>query len=98
MRRRISSEENQRLALAFGMHFRDEEPATDQSPWQTIESAPKDGTKILLWDGHDCNTASWDKHEGWVVSCVATDFNYYETVNNPTHWQPLPAPPVTEKP
>lgn len=32
-------------------------------------------------------------HKGWQVCCIATDWNYYEELLNPTHWMPLPPPP-----
>lgn len=35
----------------------EERPA---SPWQPIDTAPKDGTKILIWDGKGQFAAWWD--------------------------------------
>lgn len=51
--------------------------------WQPIESAPKDGTRLMLWDsraGGYAVTGAW----------VAGSADDHETI---THWQPLPAPP-----
>lgn len=70
------------------------------SEWQPIETAPKDGTKILVGrftgkEGH--------LHEGriavdWYRSAgIGAGFTGFGKFNNrhwpATHWQPLPAPP-----
>jgi hypothetical protein len=61
-----------------------------------IETAPKDGTKILVCtkDG-ECGVAHWGQISmagdmGWQVSVVSTDWNYYEYISNPRYWMPLP--------
>ncbi len=54
--------------------------------WQPIESAPKDGTRLMLWDsraGGYAVTGAW----------VAGSADDHETI---THWQPLPGPPEVE--
>lgn len=58
--------------------------------WQSIETAPKDGTSVLVYDGHIW-IAEWyetnDRIKGWWAqdhSC------------NPTHWMHLPEPPNSE--
>ena len=71
------------------------------SKWQPIETAPRDGTRILVFDGKEINTVDYsepyyigiNKHieieESWVQisdSGRATEFF-------PTHWMPLPEPP-----
>jgi hypothetical protein len=77
--------------------------------WQPIETAPKDGTLVLLAGGHDDNVnytrdekliafmqapcrAVWTG-ESWLIGlseacCVGTERE------NPTHWMPLPEPPL----
>lgn len=59
--------------------------------WQTIESAPKDGTRILLYTApYGAGSGHWDGkwHSHFCL-------NRHHT---PTKWQPLPAPPTqTEK-
>jgi hypothetical protein len=68
--------------------------------WQPIETAPKDGTRILLWDTDEAVIAKWDDismggAKGWQVAVVNMigDVNYYDAAFNPTHWMPLPEPP-----
>jgi hypothetical protein len=67
------------------------------SRWQPIESAPKDGTAVLIFvpdmgnwpDRPTIVTAFWNGGLGWcdnaMVGC--------QTYGRPTHWMPLPAPP-----
>ena len=69
--------------------------------WQPIETAPKDGTKILAynyyrkyaeWTGKDeydywIEIAYWDK-DGWWINAFAPPGDKYFT-----HWMPLPTPP-----
>ena len=61
---------------------------TAPSGWQPIETAPKDGTPILVFD------------EGAI--CIATFADDYWWDNGamtipPTHWMPLPDPPVAAR-
>lgn len=58
--------------------------------WQPIETAPKDGTEILVYAPGFCQTALWESYtfsEGWVNDSSGN------WLNDPTHWMPLPEPP-----
>lgn len=57
------------------------------SEWQPIETAPKDGTPILVADsGPYAFVVEWNnKHRAWL----GADRSAWE----PTHWMPLPEPP-----
>ena len=63
--------------------------------WRPIETAPKNGTTILLSNGTWINFGRWHRHlygrgsPGWVI-------NDCGTVERITHWMPLPHPPETE--
>ena len=72
------------------------------SDWQLIETAPKDGTHIVLFDsnvsqwafGHfmaDVEWANKGKKPGeWMAQPS------WFPLATPTHWQPLPAPPTAQ--
>ena len=72
------------------------------SKWQPIETAPKDGTRVLLTEewgvviGRWCEEAQLglcEEGPGWqVFEC--DDCWYSVAAENPTHWMPLPAPPT----
>ena len=65
--------------------------------WQPISTAPKDGTAILgYW-----SPAIENGRDGIDVTCFrAGDWRDPEDSDSswrkPTHWMPLPAPPVTK--
>ena len=61
-----------------------------------IETAPKDGTRILVCDESNWYVAAWgetNSGKGWVYAVVAIDWNYYEVVYSPIYWAPLPKIP-----
>ncbi len=68
--------------------------------WQPIETAPKDGTTILVFQ-EAIGTAYWfegtDGSHGWIVHDVARDdwtrSASHRGVDPPTHWMPLPEQP-----
>jgi hypothetical protein len=56
--------------------------------WQPIETAPRDGTEILVWGGgHDVASVWWQDGDEDVW------FNG-DVIVHPTHWMPLPKPPA----
>lgn len=70
----------------------------DANGWMPIESAPKDGTRVLIWQGEAYvawfeREYAWVSHGGaWISERYRSDTYEYA----PTHWQPLPKPPVSE--
>lgn len=58
--------------------------------WKPIESAPKDGSRVLIWHPDYCApiTAQWYGSEGWKMDSDVSPF-----WQQPTHWMPLPAEP-----
>ncbi|MGI9292383.1 MAG: DUF551 domain-containing protein [Pseudomonadales bacterium] len=64
--------------------------------WQPIETAPKDGTWVLLGGcefGYIIQTARWYDWgvQGWEWG------DYSNRGFKPTHWMPLPEPPKTDE-
>jgi hypothetical protein len=75
--------------------------------WQPIETAPKDGTAILVYgadpcvyaDDYGCRApyfvAYWDNSDTDepIWRYASYDGGYYGACYKPTHWMPLPDPP-----
>jgi hypothetical protein len=63
--------------------------------WKTIESAPRDGTDILAWDGETLTVVCWDESlkATDAPSCWALYNRFATDAVEPTHWMPLPDPP-----
>jgi hypothetical protein len=78
---RIELTEVERLALA--------KAGADSIPcnngWRSIETAPKDGTDILVIDDNSV-TIGWWSGEEWCRQ------HLYLSLWGPTLWQPLPRP------
>lgn len=93
-----AAEEAARAALAGG------EAGTHMSEWQPIETAPRDGSDILLWLAASNDPA--DPIGEMVVGywlAYARAFSFAVDINgkhivagSPTHWMPLPKPPGGE--
>ena len=69
------------------------------SEWHPIETAPKDGTEILVY----AYVSHWCKQDRQIA--VIARFDGYvwnsnlccEPTIKPTHWMPLPVPPKESK-
>ena len=72
--------------------------------WKTIDSAPKDGTSILLWCPYADKSGTIVVGEFWVRAWASSDWKIdYSTMvildaPDPTHWMPLPEPPEADQP
>lgn len=65
----------------------------NNNEWQPIETAPKDGTEILLLSKCDMGVCYWCSERsftGWTVG-------WGMVFRNPTHWMPLPKLPILEE-
>ena len=91
--------QKKRAALSSAQQDKD-----DAERWQPIETAPKDGTHILvpLPDSNTSYVICWvdaskgiRRHLGPNVGWHhAYDGDYLSQWSQPTHWMPLPAPPI----
>ncbi len=77
----------------------------EQNAWQPIETAPKDGTRILVcggtytvsndeypdWPMTFADIVTWQKHRNCWISGPSHDGGDF--VHQPTHWMPLPEVP-----
>ncbi len=72
--------------------------------WQAIETAPKDGTKIIGWKSGWTNDVGyrfpdeyklwfWNIHEGIPHWESTEHLACYKNEEPPSHWMPLPEPP-----
>jgi len=71
--------------------------------WQPIETAPRDGTDIILYEPAtvsfpgELKTGKWwnawygdETKPGWIISNCDEEYGWYIEA---THWMPLPKPP-----
>ena len=56
--------------------------------WQSIETAPRDGTWILGGHTGDVRIIRYSDIDGWI------NVHGNRVVCYPTHWMPLPEPPM----
>jgi len=88
---------------SYKRRYRELLALAEASEWQPIETAPKDGTRILAllrW-GYSDGTAGeaqtviyW--YGGGLFWVVPIPMNYVQGLDSdvaPTHWMPLPKPP-----
>ncbi len=80
---------------------------TLENKWQQIETAPRDGTAIMVIGGEFESAGSrnipmivdtvWTNYEDKEI-WTAVHYYYYEcSVINPTHWMPIPNLPEKEE-
>jgi hypothetical protein len=69
------------------------------SDWQPIETAPKDGTSVLLLEllfedlgaqAQNYTVATFRRRDGWVADIECKPMSHQDKI---THWMPLPDPP-----
>lgn len=68
--------------------------ANERATWHPIDTAPKDGTEILVCGPEwlRAGVAVWSEHDAcWQEACNVEPHQY--TTRPPTHWMPLPEPP-----
>lgn len=87
-------------ALLFAARTASQQPAIPDG-WQKIESAPKDGTNVLLVNRNgNMATGLWQgtgASEGWWIRGGAAPNVFFNGHHGPTHWMPLPDAPEPSK-
>lgn len=70
--------------------------------WQTIDTAPRDGTTVDLWlketddSGWRAIDCHWHNTKGWLTSDDERLEDYFAFVfKEASHWMESPKPPVT---
>jgi Protein of unknown function (DUF551) len=73
--------------------------------WQPIDTAPKDGSRVLLWvpdeagSSYTTQIGTWTFYSAtsddflWVYDGHSDGLRRYCMAHPPTHWMPLPEPP-----
>ncbi len=71
--------------------------------WQTIETAPKDGTRVIVFDGDNTYCSEFQNDYlnfgvpsggRWMIYLYDSgDGDVHEEIY-PTHWIPFPTPPL----
>jgi Protein of unknown function (DUF551) len=74
--------------------------------WQPIETAPRDGTEILMTNGVDVSSGQWFSEYGGTFdrdgapNCDERDAGWMDWSGgmqpDPTHWMSLPTPPIED--
>ena len=71
--------------------------AEQNNGWLPIASAPKDADVILLYlDGSGVQPGYWDEDRGRWLACETHGLTGGGWHADPTHWMPLPDPPVAK--
>ena len=92
------------VATAAAQGFRDGVAKGQQAMWRHIETAPKDGSYLLLWEQYsDAPFVGYWSGGSWSVSHEHVDAeggwdgaNVVDALSMPiTHWMPLPPPPTS---
>lgn len=67
------------------------------SGWLSIESAPKDGTFLLLYGPHSRRGGNYQLTARWDGQYWESADDGYNIYLDPTHWMPLPDPPAEKE-
>lgn len=67
--------------------------------WNPIDTAPRDGTEVILTDGFKRSVAYWGTPDTgcqpmWIIATYADgDYNAWLEFESPTDWYPCPPLP-----
>lgn len=66
-----------------------------RAQWQPIETAPKDGNRVLLWN-RDWAAPFAGQFYGEAAGGWRLDYRIAPFTHQPTHWMPLPPAPAEQ--
>ena len=100
-------EEWRQWSAEFALSKADQIISSLQDRWRPIETAPKDGTRVLLAEpfegGFEMSVGWWRSYindsddAGWMDGTVQNWAYEENTILQPTHWMPLPPIPSSLK-
>lgn len=61
--------------------------------WSPMDTAPKDGTEVIVYDAGAVFVAHWRDSDEWNVDGWYDHGGCFLSPS-PTHWMPLPDPPT----
>jgi hypothetical protein len=77
--------------------------AARERQWRPIDTAPKDGTEMIITDGEQTEVGRWgtvlctiSTRCGWIYG-QGDSYSSYDEMENISHWIPLLNPPASEK-
>jgi len=80
-------------SFAFPDAMKEIEELQARLKWQPIETAPKDGSRILLAGKYSIAIGAWG---GTRPACWKENVSNGRSLYGTTHWMPLPELPLTE--
>lgn len=73
------------------------ERAARDAKWRPIETAPKDGTKVLLINrARNMAVGLWQQEAWYLIGNAGSPNSFFNNHFGPTHWMSLPPPPDRE--
>lgn len=77
-------------------YVKEAEKAKSERKWRTIDSAPKDGTEIIVWCDRGIRHVYFEPGQLPVFSWIVVDSEDDDRVVNvsPLCWMPVPEPPA----
>lgn len=79
--------------LAMALRIEELEEKLKAFEWQPIETAPQDGTFVLVWNSHGVNEVYFDEDEDCWCHDIDSGAIFTLRGSHPTEWMPLPPPP-----
>lgn len=95
--KRFGGDKRARNCAPCAYSLPDQPTSQPRSAWQAIDTAPKDGTLIDVWATERVPDVKWLRGYWRHWALDGYDNMAWVPIDGltPTHWMPLPAPPIT---